>query len=419
MSAIRRWRPHPPAGEPTLSMDFLTGWTDALATIAKWGVFARVGNTGTRFNSSGVLEIINQNIPRQDFHPITLAVRGLLVEAGRTNSIRNGTAAGNATGSPGTAPSNWTVTTGGGVTRTIVAAGIENGYEYIDVRFQTAGAVDAIVQFDTTTQIAAAQAQIWSQAVSARIIAGGLTGVGAVDLNIRENDGAGAQLAIGSTPVALTSIMQRFSHVRSLTNAGTAFVIGHLRVSFSGAGDITLRLAMPQLEQGFGATSWIRTNGAAAVRSGDVAQLTALDKWFRPDEGTLVVEFEPANLEANDKFIASIDDGTINERMYLLQNTAQVRARILDGGVGFNPLPIGALALGTPAKAALSYKQGDSAAATQGLVMPTWAPAGLPTVTRLRIGCDYLQSTQLNGWIRRLSYRTQRRPASRLQIFTT
>ena len=47
----------------------------------------RSGNTATRVNASGLIEVVNANLPRFDYDPVTLACKGLLVEEARTNSL--------------------------------------------------------------------------------------------------------------------------------------------------------------------------------------------------------------------------------------------------------------------------------------------------------------------------------------------
>jgi len=74
---------------PRMALDFTTGVLDSRVTIS------RALNTATRTNSSGVIEIVNANLPRFDYNPVTLAARGLLIEETRTNlflnSLINGT----------------------------------------------------------------------------------------------------------------------------------------------------------------------------------------------------------------------------------------------------------------------------------------------------------------------------------------
>jgi hypothetical protein len=68
---------------PRMALDFTTGVLDSRVTIT------RALNTATRTNSSGVLEIVNANLPRFNYNPTTLAAIGLLIEEQRTNLFLN------------------------------------------------------------------------------------------------------------------------------------------------------------------------------------------------------------------------------------------------------------------------------------------------------------------------------------------
>lgn len=47
----------------------------------------RAGNTATRVDATGTIVAVNANLPRFDYDPVTLALRGLLVEETRTNLL--------------------------------------------------------------------------------------------------------------------------------------------------------------------------------------------------------------------------------------------------------------------------------------------------------------------------------------------
>lgn len=68
---------------PRLALDFTTALLDPRVT------FTRSGNTATVVNSSGVIAAVNADTPRFDYSPTTLACRGLLLEAARTNLLLN------------------------------------------------------------------------------------------------------------------------------------------------------------------------------------------------------------------------------------------------------------------------------------------------------------------------------------------
>lgn len=68
---------------PNLALDFTTAVADPRV------VTTRTGNTATRTNPSGNLEIVNADLPRFDFNPVTLECRGLLSEPTATNLLLN------------------------------------------------------------------------------------------------------------------------------------------------------------------------------------------------------------------------------------------------------------------------------------------------------------------------------------------
>ena len=69
---------------PAMLLNFIG--TDTLDSRV---TFTRSGNTATRTNSSGVIELVNANLPRFDYDPVTLAPKGLLIEEQRINLLLN------------------------------------------------------------------------------------------------------------------------------------------------------------------------------------------------------------------------------------------------------------------------------------------------------------------------------------------
>lgn len=68
---------------PSLAIDFTTAILDPRITLT------RALNTATRINASGQIEIVNANLPRFDFNPVTLVCNGLLIEPSRKNLLLN------------------------------------------------------------------------------------------------------------------------------------------------------------------------------------------------------------------------------------------------------------------------------------------------------------------------------------------
>ena len=104
--------------------------------------------------------------------------RGVLQQA-PVNWIRNSTMQGAI--APSTPPNNWSLTAQAALTWSVVGTGIEAGISYVDLRCSgTANATitnAAPVAAETTTAIAAATGQTWTQSVYLRLVAGSLTGV--------------------------------------------------------------------------------------------------------------------------------------------------------------------------------------------------------------------------------------------------
>jgi len=67
---------------PRLALDFTTAVLDPRVTFTR-------STTGTRVNSTGLIESVAINTPRFDYNPTTLAPLGLLVEESRTNLLLN------------------------------------------------------------------------------------------------------------------------------------------------------------------------------------------------------------------------------------------------------------------------------------------------------------------------------------------
>lgn len=68
---------------PKLALDFTNAVLDARVSVS------RTGNTATAINSSGVIALVNANLPRFNYNPSTLLCQGLLIEESRINILVN------------------------------------------------------------------------------------------------------------------------------------------------------------------------------------------------------------------------------------------------------------------------------------------------------------------------------------------
>lgn len=174
------------------------------------------------------------------------------------NLIRNSTMQGAVAGTPGTAPTNWTISSpSDGVDANVIGTGTQNGITYIDVRFvgtSSTGATATRALFDSNTQIVAANGQTWTGSAWFSLVGGSLMNVNVLALRVRYLSAAGAELTGQNINLvsSLTATPQRTPNTFAATDATTAFVNLGLSIDYvnSSAVDFTLRIGGPQLNQG-------------------------------------------------------------------------------------------------------------------------------------------------------------------------
>lgn len=384
-------------------------------------------STATYFNSAGTLTTAAINEARFDYNPSTLAAQGLLIEEQRTNSIRNNTMQGAVAGTPGTLPTNWaTFTALTGLTQSVVGTGTENGITYIDVRLNgtPSGAGQWQISPETTTQIVASSGQTWTSSIYYKLAAGSLTGISTTILAVAEYTAAGVYLD-GSFPTltAPSGTLQRGVATRTLNNASTARVLETLFLNLTGAAiDITLRIGLPQLEQGAFATSVIPTTTTALTRSTDVASVNTLSPWYNATEGTIYTEFVIGSTAPTTGFptASAFTDNTTNNRIvaaYLTNATDTLDYFVSDGGATQALLSTGAYSAGAVAKMASAYAANDFAVCRGGGAVGTDTSGTVPTINVLHLG-NQISGNQLGGYLRRITYYPRRLPNADLQTIT-
>lgn len=233
------------------------------------------------FDVAGVLNQVAANVAAYDFDPSTLVSRGLSLEAAVTNGIRNNTMAGAVAGTPGTNPTNWALSLASGLSSTLVGTGTEGGIDYIDYRiFGTPASSSTGIRFELNNNIAAASGQAWAASFFVRRIAGSESGITSIMCNAtgHTSAGAGTTDSIAGTNLVGGLASARLAVVRAactgtLADSTTAFVRAQLLMGHTAGSpiDITLRIGLPQLEQGRAPTSPIKTTGAAVARAADNA----------------------------------------------------------------------------------------------------------------------------------------------------
>ncbi len=234
---------------------------------------------------------------------------------------------------------------------------------------------------------------------------------------------AGGVVLVGSDLNLLGTIsssINRYQVTRTLNNASTVGARWNFQIVAASAGlvDITIRVYGPQLEQGAFASSYIPTTGATATRAADSAIITNLASiGFNPLEGTILAEWEhlPGNISV-ERRVAQFDNNTDDNRILLFSRAGNtVGAFIRTGAI--DQANLTSAALTTINKGALAYKGNDCALSGNGAAAVTSTSTVLPTVDRLRLGATP-GATNLNGWLRRLTYFPTRLPDAQLQART-
>lgn len=295
---------------------------------------ASVANENAR---NGLLSEVAANVGRLDF--LNGVFQGQPIEPTAINQIRNNTMVGAVAGTPGTLPNNWTVPSTAGLSRQIVAVGIENGVEFVDVRFfGTANSVISALRFESPTFIVSSQGQQWTHSLFMRQIAWTLP-PNQLLVSMCENTAAGVYQTEGSVNVrpSLTTTLTRFAFTRTLTSATAARVEPVLQFALTNGASygFTIRIGLPQMELGSVATSAIRTSGTIATRQADVFTRTGASGLIGSGGLTLYAEINSRLTGgANAKRILTLTDGTANNVVALEKTTTDtIRALVINGGV--------------------------------------------------------------------------------------
>lgn len=348
-------------------------------------------------------------------------------------------------GTPGTLPqvsgsASWEITgVPAGITRTIVGTGTENGITYIDIQLSGTPGASAPIQISpgTSPGIAATSSQAWASSFYVKLAAGATTNVSSWSLNLIENSSVPAFLRQTSTninaPTSSSLATQRVS-ASVTTGASTAFVQSSILFSVtSGAAiDITLRIGLPQLEQGAFATSVIATTTAAATRSADVASVNTLSPWYNASAGTIFCSSIPMNVSSSNFANWAIGNsslafGAANTiyNLYTSSASGAAATNAIVGGAGQVAAltPTYTQSANTVAKSATAYELNNYANSVNGLAAATDTSATVPTVTGMSLGSlanGWSGATNyLNGWIQRITYYPRRLSNAELQGITT
>ena len=337
--------------------------------------------------------------PRRDFDGATLACKGLLVEEQRANTIvGSANFSGGGTGwvlDGASLTASATAGPDGSLSATSIVQGTGNNRTY---------------QFDNSS----------------------VTGSKVFSIYVKPNAGSSLSIATagGMSPGATAVINATTGAVTGFTGASSVAVgNGWYRVflpvtvaTASGNGTYwvitgpasSVFIWGAQLEAGTFATSYIPTPTAAtATRNADVASVSTQAFPYNQAEGSVVVNATLGNTSNNGPVALTINDGTANNEIYILQTvgTGTRRSVLIYAGGAQQAILAESLTntVGLTTKAAGAFKLNDVAGSIDGgTVVTDTPPATIPTVNTMRIGNVSTGNQAFNGWIRQITYLPRR-----------
>lgn len=250
----------------------------------------------------------------------------LLLGPGGTNHVRNPRFAGLVTGSPGTMPTNTSAGSAGGLTRTIVGAGVTSGVPWFDVRIQGTS-TDSSLWFVFTPDVGPALPVVAGQtstgSIFVALVAGSIPGTGLLRLVHDVRDAGSVNLAfltaLSFTP---TSTLTRYVGPQLVSNPSAAGV--RLNVwGPSGTGqvvDFTLRLGWPQHQIGAVTNPILPPVGspAASAIGADLPSAPLASLGIGPSgSSTWWFDFEFLSPSGINETLVCVDDGGVNNRLQM------------------------------------------------------------------------------------------------------
>jgi hypothetical protein len=221
-------------------------------------------STATFYDSTGTLQDAGIDQPRYGYDGTTLAYLGLLVEPASTNSASNPRGEGAVAGSPGSAPTTWSLVSAGGLTRQIVGTGTINGIQYVDVRYSGTATVagNLITNFNFNTAVAESVGQVWSGSYYFAVVSDtSQAPQTSYAMYLTQTGGTTSYLKIGTFNTNLSSFISRTAtgtlNSASVTGVTLSLWSNTASSVLNNTYDVTLRLGYPQLELGSSITSII------------------------------------------------------------------------------------------------------------------------------------------------------------------
>lgn len=377
---------------PRLSLLFTTGSLDPRIT------FTRALGTATRVNGSGVIETVSANTPRFDYDPVTLAVKGLLIEETRTNICKY---------SNGVGGTGWTLSAGVTVPSTTTAPDNSSTASVLTVTTGNTGTFQIITGLSTA---------IYSMSCYLKADSGTTANLGIVNVaDLVQVDLSNGTIT-GGTGAAQATIQNagngwyRVAFYRSCTagNFGPS-----IKVSTAGKAILVWGV---NFEVGTIPTSYIPNTGSGTTtRNADVAVMTSTNfsDWWQATTGAVAARAQQRAILNTSPWV-QFDDATANNLITLRGNIADPELYI-KATTDQAQIDAGTLTANTNFGLAGGWGTNNCAASLNGAAVGTDLTATIPVVTQARLGSD--GTNYLNGWLQSVRYWPQRITNAEVQAF--
>ena len=398
----------------SLALDFTSGVLDSRITFTR-------ASSGTRVNSSGVIESVASNLPRFDYDPATLAPKGLLIEEQRTNLLTYSEDFGNVIWikTRASVTTNATVSPDGTLSadKLVEDTTASNSHYLLQPSAVTSGSTYSVSVY------AKAGERQFIQIVTANVNMG-LTGICCADLVNGTVQSNANYISAEIKPVnngwfRVTAVM-----VPSTTGLNPQIRLSATNTlslaSYSGDGVSGVYLWGAQTELGAFPTSYIPTTSATVTRAADNASMvgTNFSSWYNQSEGAFVTSSIGSSASG---LIVSANKGTTAERVqvsYGSSSGGNINLTVTDGGVLQAQPLIGSITPTNLNKIAATYKLDDFALSVNGITPAVDTLGNIPTPDRLTIGMSGAGVIQINGWIQSIKYYPRRLANGDLQRLT-
>lgn len=375
--------------------------------------FTRAGATATRVNRLGLREVVAADTPRFDYDPVTLAIKGLLIEPPRTNKVRQSAALATAPWSAtnvvvtnaylslrGLSFSRLTAANTGPVSQPVGTFPLGNGTKSFAFYCKQDGAASGdhqVLLYDSTAVVT--RGQVTVTVASNGVITAVAQGANTTVLSVQPiGDGIYRVLA------SVANVVGANSHAFYAADTGLATLTAIL-------------LSEVQVEDDPFPTSSIPTTTVAVTRDADNAEaLLSAISGFSATEGSMFAEFIAVDLGLAG--IADINDGGSNNQIRMICQGGALNMLVrIAGSVDVNHFT-GTIAANVVTRSAIAWKVNDFASTLSGGAAATDSAGAVPaSVTKLQFGKGD-GVFYLNGHLRKLHLFNRRLTNAELQALT-